>query len=248
MASQSKYAVIRADLEGRIRSGELAPGDRLPTERELCEEFGVSRATAQRAVSTLVEAGLVVRRRRAGTIVTAAATDLMQWTNFLISGSEEHGSHRVVSTETVPAEDLDIDFPGLNPDDPVHSMLRLKTDRSGQPTAIEHHYIPFSIAPRILREDLTTLVSHEYYRRIGVEVVKSRIYLIPGVASDDEARLLEIPPGTPLFRSRRETSLPGGQIAEIYVAVLAPHAHQLFVEQTLAEAPDDSIRREGCAR
>lgn len=67
--SRTLDARIRADLEGRIRSGEWPPGHRIPFEHELVARFGCSRATVNKAVSALVAAGLIERRKRAGSFV-----------------------------------------------------------------------------------------------------------------------------------------------------------------------------------
>ena len=60
---------IRQDFEGRILSGELAPGDRLPTEQMLMAHYGCARMTVNKALSGLAAAGLVERRKKAGTFV-----------------------------------------------------------------------------------------------------------------------------------------------------------------------------------
>ncbi len=53
----------------QIRSGDLEPGSRLPTERELAERFGVTRMTVRQAITTLVRTGMVVNRRPLGNFV-----------------------------------------------------------------------------------------------------------------------------------------------------------------------------------
>jgi GntR family histidine utilization transcriptional repressor len=60
---------IRSDFEARILSGELAPGDRLPIEQELMQHYGCARMTVSKALSALLSAGLIDRRKRAGTFV-----------------------------------------------------------------------------------------------------------------------------------------------------------------------------------
>jgi len=60
---------ISADLADNIRSGVWPPGHRIPFEHELTARYGCARATAGKAVGALVSAGLVERRRRAGTFV-----------------------------------------------------------------------------------------------------------------------------------------------------------------------------------
>lgn len=60
---------IRADVEGRIRSGEWRPGDRIPFEHEFVAQYGCARATVGKALTSLARAGLIERRRKAGSFV-----------------------------------------------------------------------------------------------------------------------------------------------------------------------------------
>ena len=62
-------ARIRGAIEARIRSGEWAPGTRIPFEHELVAEHGCARATVNKALSRLAREGLIERRRRAGSFV-----------------------------------------------------------------------------------------------------------------------------------------------------------------------------------
>lgn len=63
------YRRIMLDLERRIASGELAPGDRVPSTRALAETWGVALATASHALSALTQAGVLESRPRVGTVV-----------------------------------------------------------------------------------------------------------------------------------------------------------------------------------
>ena len=69
---QHRYERIAQALEQRIASGSVAVGEALPTEAALCRRYGVSRYTAREALRRLRDAGLITRRRRAGTTVRAA--------------------------------------------------------------------------------------------------------------------------------------------------------------------------------
>ncbi|MCT8160206.1 phosphonate metabolism transcriptional regulator PhnF [Pseudoruegeria sp. SHC-113] len=62
---------LRADLS----EGRYSPGDKLPTEAELAERFGVNRHTVRRGIGKLVEEGLLRSRRGAGVFVAATPTD-----------------------------------------------------------------------------------------------------------------------------------------------------------------------------
>lgn len=70
-----RYEQIAKALGDRITSGHLSVGDSLPTEAALCKTYSVSRYTAREALRQLREAGLITRRPRAGSTVTASSTN-----------------------------------------------------------------------------------------------------------------------------------------------------------------------------
>jgi DNA-binding GntR family transcriptional regulator len=70
-APQPRYLQLAKTLLNEIESGKYPVGSQLPTEIELCGQFGVSRATAREALRRLVQLGLVVRQPRVGTTVKA---------------------------------------------------------------------------------------------------------------------------------------------------------------------------------
>jgi GntR family transcriptional regulator len=64
------YLRVSADLRERISTGELAPGEQLPSLDRIAADYRVSRATAQRAVRVLIDEGLVETRPRWGAFIT----------------------------------------------------------------------------------------------------------------------------------------------------------------------------------
>ncbi|GAA4024191.1 GntR family transcriptional regulator [Allokutzneria multivorans] len=72
MTDSPPYARIVAELRRRIAEGELAPGDRLPSTRQIAIRWGVALATATKALNTLKNEGLIVAEPRVGTVVAAA--------------------------------------------------------------------------------------------------------------------------------------------------------------------------------
>lgn len=75
MKAMSLHETIRTEIEQRILNAELRPGDKLPSEAELTEHYGCARMTVNKAISALANAGLVERRKRAGTIVAQRTTE-----------------------------------------------------------------------------------------------------------------------------------------------------------------------------
>lgn len=94
---QPKYIQVQQRLLARIHSGELVPGERLPSEAELCRQFGVSRITVRRALAELASQGYVRSRGGFGHIVQtlepAPVVGLMM--NYSIFGQTQE--HRVFS-------------------------------------------------------------------------------------------------------------------------------------------------------
>lgn len=76
--SSKVYEQIAAQIEQRILSGELRSGDRLPTERELAEQFRASRTAVREAMKSLAQKGLVNMRPGRGTIVIDATSQAMK--------------------------------------------------------------------------------------------------------------------------------------------------------------------------
>lgn len=72
------YQKIVEQIQERIRSGDLKPGDRLPSERELCEQFRVSRTAVREAVKALSEKGLVEVQPGRGTFITNDTSQAMR--------------------------------------------------------------------------------------------------------------------------------------------------------------------------
>ena len=236
--AEALYKRIRRDLEEQIHAGRLTPGTRLPTEKELCEQYGVSRPTAQRVLGELAQAGLVVRRRRHGTFVSDAVhqVDLL---NFAVPETAEKGTpgkHEVVSARVIRAADAVHPLPGAEPDAAVIELVRRKLDLLERVQAIERHVVLFSSAPDLLEHDLEELVSLQYLRDRGVHVDTIRLYLDPVVLDDHDAHLLDSPPGTPTLRRRRELRVTDGTVIEVVRTLVRPGTAEFFVELPASSA------------
>ena len=67
--TKSLHETILTDLERNILSGDWAPGHRVPSELELAEQYGCSRMTVNKVMTQLAAAGLILRRRKVGSVV-----------------------------------------------------------------------------------------------------------------------------------------------------------------------------------
>lgn len=91
------YEQIVEQIEASILSGELNPGDKLPSERELAEQFGVSRTAVREAVKALTQKGLVVVHVGRGTFVTDGTSEVVRHSlGLMLKIGQEEGSHYMV--------------------------------------------------------------------------------------------------------------------------------------------------------
>lgn len=226
------YVQIRREIEAKIRAGDLPPGARLPTEKDLSTQYGVSRATAQRVLNDLAESGLAIRRRRHGTFV-ADVTRQINLLNFVTPGVAAKGvpgRHEVVSARIVRAADAVLTLPGASADTAVVELVRRKLDVRDEPQSVERHVVLFAVAPELLNENLEDLVTLPYLQRRGVPIDAIRVYLDPVSLDEHDAALLYSEIGTPALMRRRELRADDGSTVEVVTTLVRPGTAEFFLE------------------
>ncbi|MEV1066878.1 GntR family transcriptional regulator [Streptomyces sp. NPDC050263] len=226
------YVQIRREFEAKIRAGALAPGSRLPSEMDIRAEYGVSRATAQRVLNDLAEAGLAIRRRRHGTFV-ADVTRQINLLNFVtpaVAAKGVPGRHDVVSARIVRAADAVLALPGASADTAVVELVRRKLNVREEPQSVERHVVLFAAAPDLLDQNLEDVVTLPYLQRRGVPIDAIRLYLDPVVLGEDDAALLHSESGTPALMRRRELRAGDGSAVEVVTTVVRPGTAEFFLE------------------
>jgi len=192
--------VVREELLRDLLDGRYSRGAKLPNESELAQRFGVSRATVREAVSGLVEAGYVTRRQGSGTYVTGtlprrhALDASVSYTRMISEAGMkpglvilERGEHPA-SAEQARALRVPIGEPLLAVD-----RIRTADDR---PVVYSRDRLPRRFAPA--GEELDASL-YAVLERAGHRVHSASARLVPVVADAEQARLLQIGPGTPLL-------------------------------------------------
>jgi len=154
-------------LLDRIRDGTYAPGSRIPSESELSDEFGVSRATVRTALAKLAANGMILRKQGNGTFVNARIRqasaqpgnlwDLVQ----LIEGNGFKASIHLVSMERKPANEKEASVLALEPGDEVIHFKRV-FHADGCPVILADNAVPVSF----LREPVETIDGGLHIREI----------------------------------------------------------------------------------
>lgn len=150
---------IRRAIAAPILSGAWPPGARIPSEHDLMRRFGASRMTVNRALATLAEGGLIVRRRRSGSFVAAPADDhsVMTIGNIreeLEARGHAYGYERLARRLAKAGPALAGRF-GVAPGTPVlHLLCRHLAD--GRPAAFESRWINVAAVPEAAAERFAT--------------------------------------------------------------------------------------------
>lgn len=154
MAREAKYRQVESFIKDGIRSGTLKVGSRIMTEEQLCEHFGYSRMTINKALNSLATEGYIKRVPGKGSFVASAhiakpSDSLKSFTEDMqdigmVAGSKLL-SYAVVRAETAPGAQRKLD---LDNDALIHEFSRLRTG-NGRPIAISYNYVSTDIVPAI---------------------------------------------------------------------------------------------------
>lgn len=198
-----RHQAIEEYLRERIAA--LQPGDPLPTDKELCDLFGVSRMTARQAVSRLAEAGLVRREPGRGTFVAhpRLQRDVSKLMSFT-SQMERQGrkaSSQVLGRAIEPADPEVAARLGVEQGAEVICIRRIRM-ADEMPMALE---VVVLDADRFRWLDLVDLANgslHAALEQRGIVPSAGEGTLSADVADKDQAHLLGIPAGSPLLVER----------------------------------------------
>jgi DNA-binding GntR family transcriptional regulator len=199
-----RYRAIERAMRQRL--AKLAPGAELPSDAELCEEFGVSRMTARHAMHHLAQEGLLFRAPGRGTFVAEAPTH--RRANSLLSFSNEMRRQGRVPTSRIvgralraPTREEALRLQ-LKEGEKVLWLKRIRL-ADGEPTALESTRLNRRTAAAVLRASLERESLHAVLVRAGFPPTKGRATIDAEAASADDARWLQMRKGDPMLVERR---------------------------------------------
>ena len=218
------YIQVRDVLHARIQDGSWKPGDRLPNETELCEMFRVSRTVIRQALDDLVHKGLVIRRKGKGSFIaepnireglfqklTDFGQDMLEQGYVLVT--------QVLRQEAVPASPEVAAYLHVEADTQVIQIEQLRFVQD-VPIQLVTTYIPYSLCPALLVEDLSKQSLYAFLEQccgLVIEHGHRRVEAVP--ANEDEARLLQVKEGSPLISLNGVSFLRDGTPVEYYHAL-----------------------------
>lgn len=227
------YQRIQSVIRKRIDSGQLQPGDAVPSERELAKTHHVSLMTARHALAFLEREGLVERRRGIGTFVAPPKihfNKLMSYTEQMAARTLTAGAKilfaKVVTDENEAAARLSLPQ--------TSSIIRLERLRhaSDEPFAIETCYLNAAEFPGLLeaplaRESLFAILERDYKVELGYADEE-----VDATAADTRiAELLAIPRREPLLRIRQVIYSTKGKAIMYALGFYRSDRHNLMIRR-----------------
>jgi GntR family transcriptional regulator len=236
------YIQVEEVIRTRIREGVWVPGDRLPSEAELCEMFDVSRTVVRQALQNLIHEGLIKRRKGKGSFVAERkiTEQLAQKLTGFYQDMVEQGLQpetQVLKQVIVPASPEVAYHLKIEANTPVTEILRL---RSVQQVAIMlvTTFVPYALCPNLVNENLTNQSLYALLEnRYGVYIVRGRRIIQAVLAKEYEAKLLGVRPGAPLLRLDSTSYDRSGTPVEYYFAYHSGDRSQFEVELIRSRDP-----------
>lgn len=223
-SSTPLYVQVRDILLNKMDNNEYPVNEMIPSEKKLCEEFGISRETLRSVLTELVRDGRLYRVQGKGTYVAEPKLATNTTSYFGLREQFERQGHNVttillgISNLSCPvsvARHLNI-----SQGSPVYYIQRLRKI-NGEPLSIHNSYIPIDICPKIENNDfcntqLCDILSTNY----GLKRSKSSQTLESVLARENEATLLNIKTGYPLLKLSETITNENNLIFEYSTIVL----------------------------
>lgn len=228
---------VADDIRLRIETGDLTPGEQLPTLDAIAEQYRSSLAVARKAMELLRSQGLVVTRQGKGTFVRGRARarrhgidrySRSKWsagTAILTAEADAQGyeADQVIrELAEVPAPAVVGQRFQIDPGTPV--WVRRRTTRiDGRPNQLADSYYPLDVVEgtRICEENTGPGGGFARLEEAGFKLDRICEELSVRMPTPNEARLLELPPGTPVVDLTRTTREDAGRAVEVMLTVIA---------------------------
>jgi GntR family transcriptional regulator len=239
---QPRYRTIERALRERIAA--LRPGDALPSDSELCTEFGVSRMTARSAMHRLAEEGLVVRLPGRGSFV--AEPPAHRRADRLMSFSSEIARRGRVPTSTIvsreirPASRSAATELGLREGEPIVFLRRVR-QADGEPIALETTLLVGQLSAVVMAADLRHDSLHAILASAGWGLRRGTATVTAASASKDDARLLGVTRGDPMLVERRVIVDGHGRPVEATESRYPADRYAIDVRFDVEEAPSRTV-------
>ncbi len=229
------YIQMHNQMREWINTREWEEGRKIPSERDLALQFDVSRMTARQAVNTLVDEGLLERRRGAGTFVALEKVrERMSGVPSFTETVERQGKQpasKLVAFHTKPASISEAEKLMIKHNEEVLIMERIRT-ADGIPICYEVATIPFKFVSDLSKTQITKQLFKTLEMEKGLRVERSEQTISATWASESIAEMLGIKRGSSVLRLRQVSYSQDGTPFEYVRSQYVGDRYEFFLEAT----------------
>lgn len=221
--NQPLYNQLVDTLKIKIEN-EMNVNDRLPSERELSSQYGLSRTTVRFALNELELMGYVHRQHGKGTFVSnviKGQTDLGGTYSFTeqMKSLGKVPETKILSLKTMKANQFVAEGLGIAVDDEIIKMKRLRS-ADNEPMMLERTYLPLSKFPDLTLEMLQTTPLYDLFMKRYNQTVKVADEILSvGIMTAKDAQPLKFYEGAPVLKLKRTTYNNKNEIVEYTLSV-----------------------------
>lgn len=233
------HVQVRRLIREKALAGALVDEEgRLMTEAELGALFGVSRITIRNAIQPLVEEGLFERTRGRGTFLRSS--EIENWSGTLMGFVETVRKAGLEPSSQVLNQGMtnrhDAEVATALKERAVFELRRIRF-ADGTPIAIEHAFYPPDIGLELDGRDLSSAPIYRILEDdLGFVIGDAMQTMGAKLADEEQAKHLDVAPGTPLTSVERLTSSDDGRPLELLRAVYVPERYRLSIRLTRRRA------------
>jgi DNA-binding GntR family transcriptional regulator len=217
------YFQVAEQIEGAIQEGQLAPGDRIANEMALANHLGLSRPTVRQAIQTLVDKGLLVRKRGVGTQVLKAPIRRTVELTSLFDDLTRRGlrpTTTVLVLELVEANEAARQQLNVSSGEKVWRLERLRAI-NGEPLALMCNVVPAAVTD-LERVDLAQTGLYEHFRAQAINLRVAHQVIGARTVDSREAKLLGGRKGDPVLTMERTSYDDQGRAVEYGLHLYRP--------------------------
>lgn len=238
------YYQLAEAIEQQISAGDLRPGDRLPSERDLAQEAGISRMTARQALTYLAERGAIEIRHGVGTFIahpklTSDPLHLLGFTEQMMATGGTVSS-TVLAQEISPASPSVAAALGIETGSPVVRIQRLRS-LNDTPMLLETSFFPRHLCDGIEKIDLS---HRSLYATLdldyGVRLTHAQQSVEAIAADAAESEFFGIDPGSPMLLLEGVASTATNEPGEYFKAVYRGDRFKFALRATEPAATEES--------
>ena len=225
---------LKATIEDRILSGEWLPGTQVPSERELCDQYHISRITVRQALAALVMEGRLIRTQGRGTFVASPRIEqqLTQLTGFTqdMQARGKRPSAQILQASSISALPNIARALKIRTGENVIMLKRLRL-ADGEPVAIETAYLLESRCQGLLKENLATRSLYDLLtKKFNLKPVRAMQQMEAIACPAAEAKLLGTRRGTPVLHIHRTTYDHEGRAFELVESFYRGDRYTFYAE------------------